>query len=277
MLKRVITIGLALCLALALGACSISFGGVDIGLTGTRGSGEIVEQITPIDEHEAGFSLAISGISLMGNFRLNPRIVIDESLEHEIVITTDDNIAEMIEVSQRGGRIVISGNLGMRVTPTELIITTGVPVVDLNVGGAWDVTLDCSRVANFRADLSGAANGDFTFGALESLDVTLSGASDANFILGDLHSVDARLSGASDLRIRGTAAEAEFRASGASSVHAFELIAEHVIAVASGASDIRVTATESLDVNASGASDVIFDGNPRVSQSTSGASNVRSR
>jgi|GEM_PF-1978746 len=278
-IRKLSIVALVLCLGLVLGACNISFGGVNIGVGAERGSGNVVEQVTPIDEGE-GFALVVQDFQFMGNFRFSPLIVIDENLEHgEIIIATDDNFVERIDVSQRGERIVIRGDRGLRMTPTEMTIYVGVPIIDLDVGGAWDVTLECNRVTEFRADLSGASSGEFVLGALERLEIRLSGASDATFALGDgaLEHVEARLSGASDITLQGYAYEAELHASGASDIRAFDLVAERAVVNASGASDIRITATESLDITASGASDVTFDGNPRISQSASGASSVRSR
>ena len=311
MFKRVMVCGLALCLVFALGGCSISFGGTSIGLGATRGSGNVVEQTTAIDADEAGFSLEIRDISLQGNFNFSPSIVIDETLGDEIVLTTDDNIAELIRVDQRGSSIVVSGG---RFRPSELIIATGLPITELSVGGSWSISHSCTRVTEFSAQIRGSVRGGFAFGALDRLSLQLSGsgrlsmegaAEHARLTLsgsGDLNAfglqaetaditisgsgraditvaeqVNATVSGSGRLGLQGTAEHARLLLSGSGNINAFELEAETADVTVSGSGRADITVTEQLNATVSGSGRIVYDGNPRVSQTVRGSGRVQAR
>lgn len=118
---------------------------------------------------------------------------------------------------------------------------------------------------------------DFTISGdldAKSLQLKLSGASS---LVGKLNvtNLNAELSGASTLKIDGHIINFKVSASGASDVKAYGTQATHVMATASGASDIRVTAGASIEAQASGASTIFYLGNPsKVSDKASGASEI---
>lgn len=106
-----------------------------------------------------------------------------------------------------------------------------------------------------------------------AVDLTLSGASTTQF---QVHatSLQLRISGASDLYLSGAAKSLTAQVSGASKLRGYELAAEDADVEASGASMIRVNASNSLHAVATGASDVFYKGNAAVNASASGASRV---
>ncbi|MEI9919841.1 MAG: head GIN domain-containing protein [Bacteroidota bacterium] len=85
---------------------------------------------------------------------------------------------------------------------------------------------------------------------------------------------DISLSGASQLKISGSTTNLHAIVSGASELRAFDLETTTATVDASGASKIRVLATQQLNATASGASDVRYRGNPTVNVTTSGASTI---
>lgn len=127
-----------------------------------------------------------------------------------------------------------------------------------------------------RIDASGAV--DFIVTDLlksSALMLNFSGASD---FLGKLECVqlDAEFSGASDIEASGTADKLNARVSGASSFKAAALKTKEAVLEASGASNIKAAATDSLSANASGASNITYYGNPiKLLSKSSGASNVK--
>jgi hypothetical protein len=70
------------------------------------------------------------------------------------------------------------------------------------------------------------------------------------------------LSGASVANISGNAENIKIEASGASDIKNYDLKTQHCIAKLTGASDARLTITNSLEVAASGASTLYYNGNP---------------
>lgn len=107
------------------------------------------------------------------------------------------------------------------------------------------------------------------------LNLNFSGASDfSGKVVCD--ELKANLSGASDIKISGKAQKMSLVCTGASSFKGLELRVAEADVVATGASSIKITATESLKAKASGASSVQHKGNPRIyNQSASGASSIK--
>lgn len=106
------------------------------------------------------------------------------------------------------------------------------------------------------------------------LQVKLSGASD---LKGSLvaESLKVELSGASDMECRGNVKRLSVGASGASNFKGYDLQAEFCDADASGASEIRLTVSKELSVEASGASRVKYRGEAVIREmKNSGASTV---
>lgn len=108
-----------------------------------------------------------------------------------------------------------------------------------------------------------------------TLSLNLSGASDfSGKVVCD--ELKANLSGASDIKISGKAQKMSLVCTGASSFKGLELRVAEADVVATGASSIKITATESLKAKASGASSVQHKGNPRIyNQAASGASSIK--
>ena len=88
-------------------------------------------------------------------------------------------------------------------------------------------------------------------------------------------SLDVEGSGATQLTLAGKVEILKMDLSGAAEVHALALEAARVSVDASGAADVKVRATEALDVDASGATSVRYAGAPKsVNTETSGLSSV---
>ncbi len=109
---------------------------------------------------------------------------------------------------------------------------------------------------------------------VNSLRARLAGAStmEGNIKAG---TISFELSGASVAKVTGDAENIKIAASGASDVKSYDLKAQNCVASLSGASDVRLSISNSVVVSASGASTLYFDGSPekRIIK-TSGASSV---
>jgi len=303
---------------LALGPAMLALGGCAPGLA-MRGNGNIVERAFLLfpDDTDERFHLEIAGLNLQG-INLRTTIVIDENLERQVFITTDENIAEQISFQHSddpgGNTIAIRSNRARRLSPTELTITTGLPITSLTVGGSWHIEHNCSRVTDFTARVSGSARGAFNFDELEQLDMTISGsgrvsvqgeANAANLRISgsgrieafglaaqtaDLNisgsgrtelyvaeQLNATLSGSGRAAVRGTADAANLRITGSGRVEAFELEAQTAEVTIGGSGRAELNVVEELNARVSGSGRVIYDGNPRISQQTSGSGRITAR
>lgn len=123
-------------------------------------------------------------------------------------------------------------------------------------------------------NFSGASNSTITgFDDLSNLNIDLSGASKSKIdIFANNLSVD--VSGASKLNLVGSSNKLTLTMSGASSVEATNFPVKIADIDASGASNARLSVSQSINYDASGASNVKYIGNPKVNKSTSGAANI---
>ncbi len=111
---------------------------------------------------------------------------------------------------------------------------------------------------------------------LTSLDI--SGASGAVVSNVKTDSLKLEASGASKIKISGEANNLESGANGASGIDAEGLTVNDADVVASGASNITVSAANNLKADASGASTILYTGEPKnVEPTSSGASSVKKK
>jgi hypothetical protein len=159
-------------------------------------------------------------------------------------------------------------------------IETGVSngILSLKYSGSTrNVTINARIISPVidRIDLSTAAS--FTgMNPIESeaLSINLSGATSASLQV-NTTTLETKLSGASSLVISGNADHHNATASGASQLRAQDLTTQTTIAKASGASNLRLNATEYLDANASGTSKISYLKEPASIQiKTSGMASV---
>jgi len=176
-----------------------------------------------------------------------------------VVIRTDDNLVQYLEVIKRGSTLKIGLKPGRSYSIRKATMKAKVSMPELT-----------------GLDLSGASHGTITgFESTNALDVDLSGASS---LRGDIEAGDARfdISGASHVTLSGSARDATIDASGASSVDLGGFPVNDANVEASGASNVTVNARGKLDVNASGASHVYYLGSPTLGKvDTSGASSIK--
>ncbi|MCL2445861.1 MAG: DUF2807 domain-containing protein [Oscillospiraceae bacterium] len=279
-MRKLLALVLILGLALGLAGCTtMRFAGQ----ASVRGNRDVTVQTTYIDlgvdgDYAQSFRLEISGFSVQN---ATPRLMIDEQRAEElgtaVVVAIDDNLQEHINVSYMGNGVIrIRSDDRMRLFPSQLQITTGLPIDDLRIGGAWDVTVHCNRVENFRAQLSGSARGNFRLGEIDRLDLSGSGSARMN-VQATANVASVTISGSGRVNLNGAAETADFRISGSGRVEAFDFPVDSAVANISGSGRVDITVAEELDARISGSGRVTYDGNPRISQHTSGSGRITSR
>ncbi|MCL2194853.1 MAG: DUF2807 domain-containing protein [Oscillospiraceae bacterium] len=279
-MKKILGLVLVAGLVLALGGCAtMRFAGH----TTVRGNREVTTQATYIDVAVGGaegpFSLEFRGFSIQ-NF--TPVLIIDERLADElgaaVVVETDENLLEHIHVFYTGrGMISIRSDDNTRLFPSQLRISIGLPIDELRAGGAWQVTVNCTRVEDFRANLSGAARGEFQLGEVNRLELTGSGSSRLT-VRADAEDARITLSGSARANLNGSTERMDLRVSGSGSMNAFGFAAQRVEVNVSGSGSADVYAAEEIDARASGSGRVTYAGDPTtMRQSTSGSARIRAR
>lgn len=123
-------------------------------------------------------------------------------------------------------------------------------------------------------DISGGVKvtGNSTFRS-NAMALDMSGASSVKLAI-ETKSLKADMSGASKVELTGRADEVRWSMSGASNVNAENLEAQKVDVNASGASKVRVFASERLSINASGASNIAYKGTPSITSDVSGGTKI---
>lgn len=181
----------------------------------------------------------------------------DSSLQ-PVRVETDENLQELVEISERNGVLYISPVDNINLDPTRQIkVYVGAP--------------------QFRGfGVSGASHlfGENKLSSAEPIDIDLSGASQMKLDL-KAPRVNAEASGASTVELRGETRDFTANGSGASHFRCFELMTENTDVDISGACSADVYASVKLNAGASGASEVKYRGAAAVTQDMSGASGIR--
>lgn len=207
-----------------------------------KGNGNLQTQTRKVSD--------FNGIKVSGGFAVEIKQGSNESLQIEAEENLMDNIRT--EVKNNVLHIYSEGNIN-----SKKGMKAYVTVKDLN-----------------KVDISGGVKvtGKSTFKA-STFDLDMSGGSHVSLAI-DAKKIDADMSGASKVTLTGRADELKLEMSGASSVNTSELVAKRVTVDASGASSVKVHATENLVVNASGASHVAYAGSPKIEAETTAASRI---
>lgn len=135
---------------------------------------------------------------------------------------------------------------------------------DLKGGLRWPLNMKLKAYVSFKTlkalSASGACN-VFLDGKVkgDAFRLELSGASDFTGAI-DVGRLEVEQSGGSDSRLTGKARSARLQVGGASEVKGFDLVVEEANVKASGASDVDLTVSGTLDADASGASDIRYKG-----------------
>ena len=207
-----------------------------------RGNGNMKTQ----DRNVSGFE----GINVGGGFTVE----LTQGNRESLRIEAEDNLLSNIKTEVRNGVLHIYNEDGVT---TNKGMKAYITIRELNSmdisGGVKVIGKSPFRSDALKMDLSGASN--------VKLDISTK-------------ELKADMSGASKIELAGKADDLNMNMSGASKVEAADFQAKNVKVEASGASKVKVYATESLDIEASGATSVYYKGSPRITAETSSAAKV---
>lgn len=189
-------------------------------------------EITPKGECPAFSKIEISGIT---------NVYLAKGVKHNISVDSEQDI-QMVEFK------IIDGTLSLSATPmvsTKLnIYVTFVDLSTVKMSGQSTLTCLDEIISNdFKFDATGATESDLI---LKAVNVKIS------------------CSGATSLKIEGSAENFILKASGASDIMAGKFLVHNAKIFASGASSVKVNATESITGELSGASSLKYVAKPPV-------------
>lgn len=207
-----------------------------------RGNGNMQTQ----DRNVSG----IKGINVGGGFTVE----LTQGNKESLRIEAEENLLSNIKTEVRNGVLHIYNEDGVTTNKGMKAYITMRELNSMDISGGVKVI----GKSEFRTD---------------ALKLDLSGASNVKLDI-NTKELKADMSGASKIELAGKADEVDMNMSGASKVEAADLQAKRVKVEASGASKVKLYATESLDIDASGASFVYYKGSPSITAETSSAAKV---
>jgi hypothetical protein len=266
MKKQYLIIICAVTLALVTLACQISSSGVNIGISGIRGSGNVIEE-----------ERLVSGITSV-RVANQGDLFIEIGAEESLVIEAEDNLLEYIESDVRGGELVLETRNGVNLRndkpiryhlvvqelDTISVSSSGdveAPALEadwfrINVSSSGNVDVDAIDAK--RLDVNVSSSGDVTIGELqaESLDVNITSSGSLTILDGGVEEQDIRISSSGDYdarRLQSQVADVGISSSGNATV----LVSEELYASLSSSGDLYYIGDPTVDARQSSSGDVI--------------------
>ena len=203
----------------------------------------------------------------------------------QVIVHTSDNIAEALDIHEKGGTLYISFKKGYSVSYTKLEINASSASLNETVmNGSGDITLgNLDTDGSLRIQLNGsgdiegkdircinatvslAGSGDIALRSMECKELTTTVAGSGDVVLNGVRTASAQASvaGSGDLTLRGEAAEVQYSVAGSGDLHASELKAKSVNASVAGSGDITCHATDYLRARATGSGSIGYKGKPK--------------
>lgn len=195
------------------------------------------------------------------------RLIITQSDQESLTITTDDNLIQYIETDVNQGVL----ELGFT-SDVSFERGGGRKILDPSDSFIFNLSvIDLSSIT-----LSGAANIDVDALTEEELRVSLSGAGDIkiNSLVAD--SLDVDVSGAGDIEIAGKVEIQMIYLSGLGKYDAAGLESQEATITINGAGGAEVWAQKALNVSINGAGDVDYFGDPSLTREINGLGSIKS-
>ena len=203
----------------------------------------------------------------------------------QVVVHTSDNIAEALDIHEKGGTLYVSFKKGYSVTYTKLEINaSSAGLQETVMNGSGDISLgnlDADGSLHIQLNGSGdiegkdircthasvvlAGSGDIALGSMECRELTTTVAGSGDVVLNGVRtsSVQASVAGSGDLTLRGEAGEAQYSVAGSGDLHASGLRAKSVNASVAGSGDITCYAADYLKARTTGSGSIGYKGEPK--------------
>lgn len=172
-----------------------------------------------------------------------------------VSVTGDDNIVPLIATTVKDGKLTVSSTQSSINTKLPLVVKIAMPMLaTMRLSGAGNATVTDVRATKLGLETSGAGNMSYR-GTADDVGVKSTGAG-VLVLVGKGRSLAADANGAGNI-----------------DASAFEVATATV--KCTGAGNVAVNATTSLDVTVTGAGSVVYAGNPKLAKRVSGAGTVK--
>lgn len=207
-----------------------------------KGNGNIVEE-----EHEVGL---FNEIKVNGNFFVH----LKQGKEYAVVVRTDENLLDKIEVKTKGDMLVVKTGKAMRPSRENHLYITVPELTYLELNGAN--TLKSSGI--IRA---------------EKLAVRLNGASDLT-MEAEIDQLNVQINGAGEAIFFGIANELTLQVNGAGEFHGLEMNAVKADVQINGAGECNLSVEKLLIASINGVGELNYLGNPELQTNVKGAGEI---
>lgn len=203
----------------------------------------------------------------------------------QVIVHTSDNIAEALDIHEKGSTLYVSFKKGYSVSYTKLEINaSSTSLNEAVMNGSGDITLgnlDADGSLHIQLNGSGdiegkdirctnasvalAGSGDIALGSIECRELTTTVAGSGDVVLNGVRtsSVQASVAGSGDLTLRGEAGEAQYSVAGSGDLHASGLKTKSVNASVAGSGDITCYAADYLKARTTGSGSIGYKGKPK--------------
>jgi predicted small secreted protein len=212
--------------------------------TTIKGDGNVIKKEYEVDQFE--------NIKISGGYE----VILRQDSKSEIVISTDENLIEYIDVYVEDNKLIIESENWLDANELKVYITSkSFKNIDLN--GAVELKSK-SKIKEKYISIDG------------------SGAVDIDIEI-DSKKLNIDISGASEIDLKGNCDKLDVDISGAGELNAYDLITKEASIDISGAGSAKVNVSDELEVDITGAGSVAYKGNPEIDEHITGAGSVKKK
>jgi hypothetical protein len=170
-------------------------------------------------------------------------------------VSGDDNVVALITTTVKDGKLTISASQGSINTKVPLVVKVAMPMLaTFKLSGAGNATINDVKATKLGLEANGAGNLSFR---------------------GNADDVGVKSTGAGQVVLVGKGKSLAADANGAGNIDASAFEVATATVKATGAGNVAVNATTSLDVTVTGAGNVVYAGSPKLAKRVSGAGTVK--
>lgn len=239
------------CIVICVAAISV---GAVYGASGSFGI--IVDGDGNVTSKEYAFNVTNYTVKRISVANLVPEIKFVKAEDGKIVVKTDGNIADAIDVTCSANRVTIKGDWYSVYNATEFVVTIYYTDLDeVKLRGKLDVSLD-GITADANVNVSGSVDVSATNCDTDALSFDISGSCEA-VISGTIGELNLSASGSSKTTLKGSISNLKMNISGSGEYTGSELICTSIRIGCSGSAKIALSGScDTLNVDASGNMDL---------------------
>lgn len=265
-MKTKLSLSLLLAVLLLCPACNV--------MQTVKGDGNVITQVIDIADYN---EIEISSNSTTFNY------VQEQDAAPKLTVTVDQNIYDLYEFKTKGSKLVIrpkkSGNLSLRIHPTDFVITTNSTLLKkAEISGGIEFNVNSPLVSNddLKLELAGSCTANLNESvAVNKLSVDMAGSSTINAQALSIKRFEGETAGSGTFNLGGTAEKASFEIAGNGDVYAFDLLLSEMSCEIAGNGMVETSTKDNLRVSIAGRGTVKYKGDPSIQKDIAGIGNVK--